>query len=177
MNKIEVRKADPSDALDLAKIHVETWQCAYKGQVPADYLAGLSIEKRKKTWEENLAKSDSKIRTFVAELDSVLAGFCSVGKSRDDDADEETGELMGIYVGPQFSNQGVGSVLMQTGLDYLNRQGFKKVTLWVLTSNQQARSFYEHKGWIADGKTKTEPRDGFSLHETRYEIKLWVYQL
>ena len=172
MNNIKVRKAELLDALDLAKIHVETWQCAYRGQVPDDYLDGLSIEKRCQTWKDNLSKQDSNICTYVAEVAGVLAGFCSVGKSRDDDADEEMGELMGIYVGPQFINQGVGSTLMQKGLDYLKECDFTSVTLWVLTTNQQARSFYEHKGWVADGSIKVEPREGFELHETRYSIQL-----
>ena len=40
-----VRPAKPGDARDIAEIHVRTWQAAYPGLVPADYLAALSVER------------------------------------------------------------------------------------------------------------------------------------
>lgn len=61
---------------------------------------------------------------------------------------------------------------MKSGLEYLREQGFTTATLWVLTTNEKTRKWYESKGWRVDGKTKSEPRDGFALNEIRYVIDL-----
>lgn len=172
MDTLVVREAKISDVNRIAKIHVETWQYAYRGQLPDEFLDSLSIVKRQKVWKEELSNSQSNIKIFVGEIGDMIVGFCSLGKSRDDNATEDTGELYAIYIDSHHMNIGVGSALMQKGFEYLKDAGFKKATLWVLTSNKKTREFYEHKGWRADGKTKIDHQPNFDLHETRYEIEL-----
>ncbi|MDP4011663.1 MAG: GNAT family N-acetyltransferase [Candidatus Roizmanbacteria bacterium] len=172
MDNLIVREANIGDVSGIAKIHVETWQYAYRGQLPDAFLDSLSIEKRQKVWREELSNPQSNVKIYVGEIESKIVGFCSLGKSRDDDADESMGELYAIYIDSHYMNSGIGSALIQKGLEYLKDVGFKKATLWVLTSNKKTRMFYEHKGWSAGGKTKTDQREGFVLHETRYTIDL-----
>ncbi len=57
-------------------------------------------------------------------------------------------------------------------LHILKTEGYKRATLWVLDTNEKTRNWYELKGWRVEGKIKTEPRDGFDLHEVRYIIDL-----
>ena len=45
-----VRRARPSDAERLADLHVTTWQQAYAGLMPADYLRSLSASQRTRRW-------------------------------------------------------------------------------------------------------------------------------
>ena len=52
-------------------------------------------------------------------------------------------------------------------MEQLQRIRFSLVTLWVLKGNARAISFYERHGFKFDGATKTDERDGFSLHELR----------
>ncbi len=54
MDNIIVRKAKIEDATGIAEVHVLTWQCAYRGQIPDSYLDGLSIEKRTEGWREQI---------------------------------------------------------------------------------------------------------------------------
>lgn len=61
---------------------------------------------------------------------------------------------------------------MKKGLEYLKEQGYKKATLWVLTSNEKTRRWYEGKGWKVEGKSKTEHSREFDTHEIRYIIEL-----
>lgn len=44
-NNYLVRKATSEDAPAIAKIHVETWQSVYRGQMPDSLLDNLSIQK------------------------------------------------------------------------------------------------------------------------------------
>jgi hypothetical protein len=41
-----VRPARPDDALPVAGVHVRSWQAAYRGLLPDDYLDGLRAEER-----------------------------------------------------------------------------------------------------------------------------------
>lgn len=171
MNQMTIRPAEKKDIPQIAKVHVETWRCAYRGQMPDALLDNVSIEQRAKRWEKILSNPTPDSQTFVAELDSKVVGFCSVGLSLDKDL-ENTGELLSLYIGSNYMNKGVGTALFEKGLRYIKDQGYTKAILWVLTSNGKARQWYEKKGWVMDGKTKIEKRDGFELHETRYQRDL-----
>ena len=167
-----ISKAETKDIPDIAKVHVETWQSHYRGQVPDDYLDRLSVEKRIKTWTDVLSHPKQKSATFVAESDGRAVGFCSVGPSKDKDAAIEIGELYAIYLDHKKQGLGIGSALMKAGIDFLRDQGFKKATLWVLKTNKKTISFYESKGWKADGSEMKDEKDGFVFEETRYGIAL-----
>lgn len=98
--------------------------------------------------------------------------FNKLGTWHDEDVTPEVGELGGIYVHPDYDGKGIGSELMKTFLEVLKSEGYKKATLWVLDTNKKTRDWYESKGWRVEGREKTEPRDGFDLHEVRYIIDL-----
>lgn len=168
MDNLVVRLAEVKDAPQIAIVHIKTWQCAYRGQLPDSYLDNLSVEQRTKRWEENLNNPLPKTKTFVAELHGKVVGFASAGPCRDDDMSKDTGELLIIYVDPNNMGKGVGSVLLETSLDYLRKLGFEKAALWVLTSNEKTREWYEAKGWKLEGKTKNEIIHGIETHDTRY---------
>ena len=40
---VTLRDATPADALDIATVHVESWQVGYRGLMPDEVLDGLSI--------------------------------------------------------------------------------------------------------------------------------------
>lgn len=171
MNYI-IRKAEIKDAPGVAKVHVETWQSHYHGQVPDDYLANLSVEKRTGLWAEAFLNPKPKTITFIVEESGEILGFCSVGPSRDIESSHETGELYSIYLDSLKQGQGIGSALMKVGLDFLKEQGFKKATLWVLKTNLKTISFYKAKGWKVDGVEKKDEKNGFVFEEIRYHIDL-----
>jgi hypothetical protein len=95
------RHADLSDARSIAEVHVRSWRVAYVGQVPEDYLAGLSVERREAAWVEIIADSErpSTGTLVLVEGDEVL-GFAGIGPSRDEGAEPETGEVRAIYLDP-----------------------------------------------------------------------------
>lgn len=172
MSNFVVRDANPDDALGIATVHVKTWQCAYKGQIPDDFLANLSIEQRHETWKRALENKESGTHTIVVAAGKKILGWATFGKTRDTDVAVNVGELYGIYVAPENIGQGIGSALMNEAIERLKNAGYKQATLWVLDTNTKSRQFYANKGWSIDGATKDEARDGFVLHEVRYRIDL-----
>lgn len=176
MPAFQVRPANVEDAQAIAVVHVKTWQYAYRGQIPDDFLDSMSIARRTERWRTILAGREFQEQIFVAEVDGTIVGFSVVGRSRDDDADDSVGELYAIYIDAQSMNHGVGSALLEAGQVYLAQQGYALATLWVLETNQRARRFYERKGWAVDGKTRQEEIANATVSEVRYAIPVSVAQ-
>jgi ribosomal protein S18 acetylase RimI-like enzyme len=171
-SNIFVRDAALEDAEAAATIHVRTWQVAYRGQLPDDYLDSLDIVARTQRWKEKLSTPTPRTRSLVAEVNQKIVGFCDIGKSRDDDASDDVGEILAIYVDADFMGKGIGTKLINEAVQSLKDLGFKSATLWVLESNMRGRHFYEKKGWYIEGKTKSETRNNVILKEIRYKTDL-----
>jgi GNAT superfamily N-acetyltransferase len=169
-----LRPGDVADAASIAKVHIKTWQTAYRGQLPAAYLNELEQELPQRTafWRTHIATPPEHTETWVAEETSRVVGFMALGPARNVEG-KATGEVYAIYIHPRFWNQGVGRVLFARGIDRLVSQGFSNAILWVLESNARARRFYEAAGWIRNGATKTETLPGgIELREVCYRKKL-----
>lgn len=173
INNITIRESEVSDALGIATVHVKSWQKTYRGQVPDEYLENLSISDRASKIEKMIEENrNKKVHNFVIEIDKLIVGILTVGVNREDDLPSDVGELYGIYIHPDYEGKGYGSMLMNHAIETLRSEGYKKATLWVLVTNTKARSWYEHKGWKIEGKTKVDKRNGFNLNEVRYIIDL-----
>ena len=46
--------------------------------------------------------------------------------------------------------------------------GSTDLRLWVLRANEAGRAFYEARGWLPDGTTRTEDLGSFAFEESRY---------
>jgi ribosomal protein S18 acetylase RimI-like enzyme len=150
------RDARLEDAEAAATIHVKTWQIAYRGQIPNDYLDSLDVVSRTKRWQEKLSNPSPRTRNLIAEANQKIIGFCDIGKSRDEDATDDVGEVLAIYIDTDFMGKGVGTKLIDKALESLKDFVFKSATLWVLEINTIGRRFYEKNGWTTEGTTKSE---------------------
>ncbi|MDR0342291.1 MAG: GNAT family N-acetyltransferase [Nocardiopsaceae bacterium] len=171
---MEIRPARDDDAAQLGVVHVLSWQAAYRGLLPQDFLDGLDPARRARYWERALGEAaDQRYGLLVADAGDRLAGFAHFCPSRDEDADPaRTGELSSIYLLPESWGRGVGRQLMAAALAGLARAGYGQATLWVLDSNDRARRFYRVAGWAVDGAVKEEEGPGFTLTEVRYRRPL-----
>lgn len=170
---VVVREAVIDDAAGIARVHVAGWQAGYAGLLAQHYLDALSVEERAGRWAANLREPDARaVATLVADRDGDVAGFVTVGRSRDEDADGNVGELWGIYVDPRRWGTGVGHALHGRAIQALQRAGLTTATLWVLQGNDRATGFYRRHGWVADGATKTDLRGDVRLDEERYRLRM-----
>lgn len=169
---IRLRRATVDDAYEIAVVHVNSWREAYVGQVPAPFLEALSFERRESMWRSSLEVQSGDHRPWVAESDSGIVGFVSVGLSRDNDATTTTGEVYAIYVEPECWSRGIGRELLRHASRDLREHGFLVATLWVLASNERARRFYEWSNWHFEGKRRTETIGSAEVEEVRYRYDL-----
>ena len=167
---IEIRRAVADDATGIGSVHVESWQWAYRDQLPDRFLASLDRDRRIRWWRQALHGNPEMV-TFVATEDDHMVGYCSVGASRTDG--ETGGELYSIYLLEHVAGRGIGRALLEAGLDALRAMGFEEAMLWVLGSNERTRRFYEASGWHDDGGRHTYTlRDGVRAAAMRYRIRL-----
>lgn len=161
-----IRQAGEDDAEQIALIHVRSWQAAYRGLLPPDYLDSLDPARRAAFWRGQLRDRAS---VLIDHNDAAISGFVSLGPSRDEDADpHHTGEIFAIYAAPQAWGTGVGRRLMMAAIERLAADGFTAATLWVLDGNTRARGFYAKAGWTLDGAVQTDESLGFPVTEVRY---------
>lgn len=164
-----IRRAVPTDAEGVAKVHVASWQAAYQDILPADFLDGLRWERRFEFWSEALMAPDTDDhRTWVSTVGGEVVGFAATGPARDEDRSAAgTYEFYGIYLLPDQWSLGVGRTLAQTALSELP-EATVDVSLWVLAQNQRARRFYERLGFVTDGQQRVETFGGREVSEVRY---------
>jgi GNAT superfamily N-acetyltransferase len=161
-----LRAAKIQDAMAVARVHVRSWQAAYRGLLPAEYLDGLKPEDRAGRYVfEN--PDTAKPWTIVAEVDGLIAGFATTAPARDADV-EGWGELYALYVDPDYWGRGIGAELMKAARARLVELGFQQATLWVMKGNSRAERFYAIDGWEADGRERSEVVWGVAVNEVRY---------
>ena len=145
---VHVRRAGPADAEQIAVVHVRSWQGAYRGLLPQEYLDGLDPADRTERWRRSLERNNwPAAGAIVAISHGRVAGFAYLGPARDIDAGgSRVGEINAIYVLPDAWGTGLGRGLMTAALGELAAGGYEAALLWVLESNARARRFYALAG-------------------------------
>lgn len=161
-----IRAASQEDAADLARIHVRSWQAAYRGLVDQAFLDSLDVQSRTERWDRIL--SQVRGRVLVVETSDEIAGFCALGPADQ----EDWGEIYSIYLAPEHWGVGLGRELLVAGELALSEAGYERALLWVLDGNPRARSFYERQGWELGKPIRIENIGGVDLTEVRYERSL-----
>lgn len=163
-----IREAREADAGAIAAAHMRSWQSAYRGILPDDFLDGLSIPQREERVRELLATRRPDRHVWVVESQGGVLGFSDAGPSRDEGAPDRAGEVYAIYLDPTAVGKGIGRELFAHTVADLRAGGYGCATLWVLEDNRSARRFYEKAGWQADGTSNRWER--FNVNALRYRV-------
>jgi len=167
---VELRGATPTDARVIATLLVASWRAAYRGLMPDEVLAGLSVAERERFWSDTLSAQPPRTSVVVAIDAQAVVGFAAAGPPLNpgDHADPTLGDLYALYLDPDSWGRGIGAQLHATMLDRLRTCGFTSAGLWVLDGNQRARRFYHRHGWTDTGRTQVDRGpDGIELYERR----------
>lgn len=162
-----VRPAAPRDAQPIARIRIDAWRATYAGVVPAAILDGMDLDRNETFFAGIIDGPGTHEIVVVEDPPGTVAGYAMVGPARDEDA-AGLGELDAIYLAPDRRGQGLGAPLLATALEALRGRGFQTVVLWVLTSNEAARRFYERQGFTLDGARRDLDFNGTPIEEIRY---------
>jgi len=174
ITRIAVRKAELRDAPAIARVHVDSWQAAYLGIIPAAVLNNLSVPAEIVNWRRILSLGPATgTRVWVVVHDAAILGFSSVGPSRDYGEDpRRVGEVYTIYLTPAAWGRGLGAELLDAALSDLVSRHCSIATIWVLEGNTRARRFYELSGFTRDGARRPTYVGRVSLPEIRYRREI-----
>lgn len=160
---MNIRTVTPEDDFGkIAAIYAASWQAAYRGIVPQDYLDSLTGGAY---WREKLAA-----RTYPALV--LVEKGAYLGTSSYSPAREESmagwGEVISLYLLPEAWGKGWGKALLEEAARQLRTMGLAKIYLWVLEENHRARRFYEGQGFSPWGDGIELEIGGKGLRELRY---------
>ena len=165
-----LRPAEPDDAMEVARVHVRSWQAGYRGLLPDAYLDGLRAEDRAQRYRFG-CDDVREPATVVAIDDGMICGFATTAPARDPDVVDD-GELYALYVDPAWWGRGVGAMLIAAARGRLVGLGFRNAVLWLLAGNARADRFYRIDGWAPDGPARTDSVWGVMVDEVRYRRAL-----
>lgn len=163
--KLILRPVAKEEVDDISRIYALSWKTAYRGIVPQTYLDLLSEHRWSLFLADNLSKS------YVLLNNDRYIGTSSICPARDEKM-TGWGEIISIYLLPEYFGKGYGKILFNFSINELKRSGFSNIYLWTLEKNMRAKTFYEKFGFTQDGQKMTCEIGGEKLDEVRY-----VYQL
>ena len=158
---IDLMQAAASDAAELARIQVDSWQAYTDIFTPAYMAEHNSFERRFLYWMTLLTREID--RTYLIKADGHSVGYITLGYPRDDNATPGTLELTALYLSTAEQNKGYAAHVMRRILGSLKEAGYDRLSLWVLKDNARAIQFYQHFGFTFDGLEMTLPIHGAIL--------------
>jgi ribosomal protein S18 acetylase RimI-like enzyme len=160
---VDVRRATPADAVQLAEVHTQCWQQTYPGLMSDAFLAALKPADRLAMWCQLLLAPEP--AAWVACVDGSVVGFSATRTVPQGDLDQDLPasgslELWGLYLLRSHQGLGLGRRLLEAAL------GAGPASLWVAAGNGKAIGFYERLGFAPDG-AEDRVADWEDLHEIR----------
>lgn len=137
-----IRIAELKDAAAMGRINVDAWRSTYTGLIDQAVLDSMTYEAYIQKWERHLRSEVPKRFMLVAEVDAEVVGYASGGPNRVSALGFDS-ELYALYLKKEFQGKGIGNALFASGLRFLQQQGFRSMSLYVLASNTVGRKFYD----------------------------------
>ena len=160
------REASVADAMEIARLHAESWRATYRGVYRDEYLDNDVLQDRIDVWSARFSVPPENQFVVVAEEGGHVTGFACVHGCED----KHWGSLLdNIHVHPGQHRRGTGSGLVNEVVKWC-RARFPGcgLYLWVLEQNVNAQRFYQRLGAVDRGGEDSVPPGGGLVHGRRY---------
>lgn len=150
---MEIRPlSDREDIRDVIEAHGRAWKEAYDHILPSVVLWGIPTEgtdRQVRKWEKRLP--DPPNYMLCAVVDGRARGHAHVRWTDTDDfVGPRDAELTELYVHPDYWGEGIGTALLEAGIDRLP-DATEGIVLEVFADNERGRGFYEAQGFEQTG--------------------------
>jgi ribosomal protein S18 acetylase RimI-like enzyme len=170
-----VRLAQVEDAPAMARVTVDTFLSAHRGQMSEEAWMKRkeewTYEVSERSWARTLreiaegARPEECIYVALDEAGAVVG--LAVGGPPRADGPEDSGEIHMLYVRPSHQGRGHGRRLVQAVAAHLAQRGRHALVIGCLAANAPARRFYEALGGRLIGEREYD-EDGVMLPEVVY---------
>lgn len=162
---VTFRRAEAEDAGLISHIYATSWRKAYCGLIAQDYLSRLPDE----YWVPSINAwlSSGRLSGLMIYVGKQPVGCCIYGRGRDEDH-SDWGEIVSLYLLPEFFRQGLGSQLLEECLDLMRREGYTRFYLWAIKGNVSADAFYTKHGFHATSDHVDYQIGGEDVRDMRY---------
>lgn len=156
---MEIRHLEGRDDVrGVSRVNGLAWREAYSDVLPDRVLEGIPVERSAEAveeWYESVR--DDRDRFLVAVHEGAVRGYIYLrwGEETKDFVGEDEAGLKEIYVEPDYWGQGVGTALLERGLDILPDDA-EALKLDMLAGNEVGRRFYEARGFERTGTGEFE---------------------
>lgn len=132
MSEISVRPLGEEEWQDYRSVRL----AALKDS-PEAFVASYAEEEAydEEFWRERMRRSTR----LLAEVSGDAVGVLSIGQAHD--GSENTGELFGLWVAPDWRGKGVATRLVTVGAEHARQMGDTHLIYWVGTDNGRAVAF------------------------------------
>ena len=159
---MEIRDlTDYDDLIQVSRVYEQSWKYAYKNIIPRAYLDSIPEGR----WASSINRTGMN-NLVLTDGDIIVGTSCYCASRWDKFA--EYGEIVSVYLLPEYMGRGYGRELVVTAVSRLKSMGHEKILLWVLEDNIKARQFYEHIGFVNGGEVLDDNIGGKELREIMY---------
>ncbi|AUD14530.1 MULTISPECIES: GNAT family N-acetyltransferase [unclassified Planococcus (in: firmicutes)] len=147
-----LRKCTTNDLQELQDISILTYKETFDEHNSEENMnAYLEAAYNKPKLERELATPSSHF--YFAMVDNEVAGYLKINtdEAQTEPMGSEALEVERIYIKKKFQKNGAGKVLMNQAFEMAERLGKNKIWLGVWEHNNNARAFYEKKGFVETG--------------------------
>jgi len=169
--KIHINDSTVQDAETISRVYALSWKVAYQGIVPQRYLDELQNDFWVAAFRNWIGNNIFKVKQIYEN--SILVGGIVYGKSRDEKL-PDWGEIVSIYIHPDYFRKGHGQKLLDVALKDMKNDCFQNCYLWVLKDNKTARHFYEKNGFRCSQDVYNLEIMEKKLTDIRYVTELFV---
>lgn len=146
---IVYKKAETSDAYDVAYIAAYSWKETYEGLLPDDYLNDRvnNIEERLEGTKNFISKYDGNY--VIVRDDDKPVGILAYRKSNDEKY-KDYGYLEAIYVLKDYQGYGIGKELFKMAIEDFISMGYNKMYLECMKGNSTLSFYEKYDGRVVD---------------------------
>lgn len=150
---IAIRRARTADAPELAALAGATFAETFAHITPENMAHYLATEETPEHYAQLISQPGMAVWLATAP-DGAVVGFLTAGhcKLPAPGREPRAGEIHQLYLRSDVQGQGLGTVLLQTGLDWLRAQGYRPLYIGVWSQNLGAQRLYGRYGFEKVGE-------------------------
>jgi len=130
---VRIEPVDASNLLDAAEVHAASWRASHKNICSPEFVAAHTVQRQAVYLQGEMDRG----KQLFLLTDQVPVGVVSVDRD----------VIENLYVHPAHWRKGYGTKLLRFA-----ETKCKTPRLWVLNTNEQARRFYEARGYALTGR-------------------------